>query len=164
MTHEISTTKDTPTHRLNIKLEDGSYRTFHLSESQADWLAKNINSPDRFIVLPKSVDKDAPQFYPKTWATLERMSDDEIAARKNRYMKSIQTAEEKADEEQKKKDQALVREWIETHPKEFEVMKDQATEKLTKNTGMFHAASTGTKQSLIYWEAVRSVYAHLLKK
>lgn len=164
MTHDLATAQDVPTHRLSIKLEDGSYRTFHLSEKQAEWMAQNINSADRFIVLPKSVDKDAPQFYPKTWATLERMTDDEIAARSNRYRKAIRSAEEKADEEQKKKDQALVREWIETHPKEFEVMKDQATEKLTKNPGMFHAASTGTKQSLIYWEAVRSVYAHLLKK
>lgn len=164
MTTELATAQDAPTHRLSIKLEDGSYRTFHLSEKQAEWLAQNINSPDRFIVLPKSVDKDAPQFYPKTWATLERMSDDEIRARANRHRKAIRSAEELADEEQKKKDQATVREWIASHPEEFEAMKQQAETKLKGSPGMFHAASDGTKQSLIYWEAMRAVYASLLNK
>lgn len=164
MTRELATAQDAPTHRLSIKLEDGSYRTFHLSEKQAEWLSQNINSPDRFIILPKSVDKDAPQFYPKTWATLERMSDDEIAARSNRYRKAIKTAEEKADEEQKRKDQETVREWIASHPEEFESMKQQAETKLRNTPGMFHAASEGTKVSLIYWEAVRAVYASLLNK
>lgn len=164
MTHELATAQDAPTHRLSIKLEDGSYRTFHLSEKQAEWLAQNINSPDRFIVLPKSVDKDAPQFYPKTWATLERMSDEEIAARANRYRKAIQSAEEKADEEQKKKDQAVVRDWIAANPEEFEAMKQQAETKLKNSPGMFHAASAGTKESLIFWEAMRAVYASLLNK
>lgn len=164
MTNELATAQDAPTHRLSIKLEDGSYRTFHLSEKQAEWLAQNINSPDRFIVLPKSVDKDAPQFYPKTWATLERMSDEEIRARANRHRKAIRSAEELADEEQKKKDQATVRAWIEANPKEFEAMKEQAAMKLRNSPGMFHAASEGTKESLIYWQAMRDLYASLLNK
>lgn len=164
MTHELATAQDTPTHRLNIKLEDGSYRVFHLSEKQAEWMAQNINSPDRFIVLPKSVDKDAPQFYPKTWATLERMTEDEIAARSNRYRKAIETAEEKADAEQKRKDQETVRAWIESHADDFAAMKEQAETKLRNTPGIFHAASEGTKESLIYWEAVRAVYASLLNK
>lgn len=164
MTQELATAQDTPTHRLSIKLDDGSYRTFHLSEKQAEWLAQNINSPDRFIVLPKTVDKDAPQFYPKTWATLERMSDDEIAARSNRYRKAMQSAEAKADLEQKRKDQEVVRAWIEAHPEEFAAMKEEAAVRLRQSKGMFHAASAGTKDSLIHWEAMRAVYASLLNK
>jgi hypothetical protein len=153
MTNELATAQDAPTHRLTIKLEDGSYRLFHLNEKQAEWLAQNINSPDRFIVLPKTVDKDAPQFYPKTWATLERMSEEEVEQRRNRYIKAVQTEQEKEAEAKKREDQKAVRAWIDANTDEFEGMRRMAAEKLAGSPGMFHAASDGVKRSLIYFEA-----------
>lgn len=153
MTTELATTQDAPTHRLTIKLEDGSYKIFHLNEKQAEWLAQNINSPDRFIVLPKNVDKDAPQFYPKTWATLERMSAEEIEQRRSRYAKAVQTEQEKAAEAKKREEQKVVRAWIDANPEEFADMRKKAAEKLASMPGIFHAASDGTKRSLVYFEA-----------
>jgi hypothetical protein len=153
MTTELATEQDAPTHKLIIKLEDGQHRMFYLNEKQAEWLAQNINSQDRFIVLPKTVDPDSPQFYPKTWATLERMSDDEIEQRRSRYRKAVQTEEQKAEERKKREDQKAVRAWIDANPEEFGAMRKTAAEKLARSPGIFHSASEGTQRSLVYFEA-----------
>ncbi len=157
MSTALTRAEDAPTHKLTIKLDEGSYKVFYLTEKEADWMAKNINSPDRFISLPKSIDSEAPSFYPKTWARMGKMTHEEIESRRNRYVNPEKIID--AEKEKKQKEEtALVRSWIDGHPTEYESLLNKALETLSGRPGMWHSASKGVKKSLVQWEAWRMVY------
>lgn len=159
MTYSLVTAKDIPTHKLMLKLEDGSFRTFYLTAQEAEWVARNINSMDQFIQLPKTVDANFPSFYPKRGAWMERMPKEEAEARQRRFVgQGVGNVQEDAA---KKEREAKVKEWIEGNPEAFDLMKQEAKERLKKGNGMYNIASRGTQKHLERYEAIRAVHLFL---
>lgn len=153
----LTSPQDQPTHRLTLKLEDGTFRTFFLTPKEAEWMARNINSNDPFIQLPAAVDPAAPSFYPKRGAWMERMSAEEIAARKKRY--SV-PAETKEDYTKKKRNQEVIA-WSKNNPVEYGRMVLAARERLRKGGGFFLLASRNSQEFLIKYEAMHAAEEHL---
>lgn len=87
MTTELVREEDCPTHRLSIETKNG-FKTFYLTKKEAQWISDHINDPAQFIVLPPTIDKNAPTFYPKHGAVLERMTEDEIRRKRLVYSAS----------------------------------------------------------------------------
>lgn len=166
MTQEIITQRDMPTHKLTVKKEDGTYRQFYLNQKQAEWMAKNINSVEPFIVLPKDVDPNSPQFYPKRGADMEKLSEDDLDRLRRKYQNSTQAREVRDEEEERKKHEntEAVRQWMSDNPKEFEKLLDEATKNLTSRKGIFHSASKNVKKTLIMFEAMRYVSERHVKQ
>lgn len=160
MNHLVSA-KDTPTHKLIVKLEDGTFKTFYLTEKEATWMASVINGVDRFIVLPKTIDPAAPSFYPKQGATMSRMSREELDARATRYINMAKPVRDEEVEKAKAESTAKVRAWVKEHPQEFEQMEREAEERLAAQKGMFHIASKNVKRNLIRYEALRALWAKM---
>ena len=48
---ELAKLQDSPTHRLSVKLDDGTFKLIYLRKDQAKSILKNINSRDQFIVI-----------------------------------------------------------------------------------------------------------------
>lgn len=162
MTTSIITQQDIPSHRLSIKIfedEDGQeHRVFYLNEKQAEWLAKNINSADRFIVLPKEVDPNAPSFYPKTWARMEKMTNEEIEARRDKYMNIVDKIKDENIKKERSEAAMKVRKWIQDHPTEWEdsLLLTEAELKSNKG-GHYSFASENIKKSLVWYESMRKL-------
>lgn len=154
----LVTDKDVPTHRLTLKLEDGSFRTFHLTPAEADWMARNINSVDPFIQLPKSVDPNGPSFYPKRGAWMERMSADEMQARRTRHTAA---AAPKENDVERKKRNASISKWIAANPKEYEKLRAESQQRLEQQGGFYKIAKRATREHLARYEAMRAIEAIL---
>lgn len=151
---DIVTQKDTPTHRLTVKLEDGTFRTFRLTKTEAAWLADNINSNDPFIVLPQTIDPRAPSFYPKRGATLEAMTDQEIQDARRRYAPPSGGAGELAvDREARMEREAATAAWVASHDIEFKRMEDSAQKYLSVTSPFYKAASRGVRKTLAHHHA-----------
>lgn len=159
--NDLVTLKDVPTHRLTVKLEDGSFKVFYITEQEAVWLTKSINSVEPNLILPKSIDPAAPSFYPKRGSWMERMTKEEITARSRRYAHTTSTIRDQVSESRKKEDNAKARAWIEANPEQFLIMQREAEKKLNDSKGIYHSASDGTKACLIKYEALRNVYVKL---
>lgn len=157
--NDLVTSKGTPTHRLTVKLEDGTFRTFYLLEQEAEWIATAVNGVDPFIVLPKTIDPAAPSFYPKRGAWLERMKPEEVEARQRRYAPPA-PAEVAAETAAAR---AAAKEWIAKHSADFDRLQVIAHGTLEKSGGgFFRMASKGVRASLAKFEAQRRVYETFL--
>ena len=115
-------TTNIATHKLTVKLEDqGQFTNFYLTEQEADWISKTINGPEQFIVLPKAVDPDAPSFYPKRGAWLERMDPRERERQmKEKAIRQADAEREEREAEERKALSIATNQWIKEHPKQYE--------------------------------------------
>lgn len=161
MNRDVVTAKRMVSHRLIIKLDDGSFRSFLLNIYQADMIAANINSVEPFIVLPDDIDPDSPTFYPKRGAWMEKLTEDEKIAYARRHDRR---PESNVQDELKAAESKRVHDWIETHAEEFGHMREDAELKLLNSKGIFHSASKNVKENLIWWEARRMVADSLTQK
>lgn len=154
--NQLVTEQGVPTHRLIVKLDDGTFKTFFLTEKEADWMANHINSSDQFIKLPRSVDPNAPSFYPKRGAWMEKMTREEIQSRAESYARSKAVTDVKNEEEEKKKREMSekVKKWITENPGGWEKKLDEAAKELSGKKGIFHSASKETKKNLVKFHAM----------
>lgn len=162
MTKELITQADIPTHRLSIMVDKDHFKTFFVSEKQAEMLWEGINGKDNFICLSKDVDKDAPSFYPKFGARLERLSKEEIRSRQEAYDRSLKTHVEEKVEQKKKFDSEKVDGWIAANPDAWEDRKKAAFEKLSKST-MFLGATDIVQGVLVRMDARRILHEDITK-
>ena len=153
--------EDAPTHKMTVKLEDGTYRVFHLTEKEAVWFADNINSVHPNIAFTNAhrhIDPNAPSFYPKRGAWLERMSRAEVEERHRRYVQSKRAEVDAEEAERAKAERSkAIRAWVKANPEEFARMEREAAERLLQGRGMYHSASKPVKQYLAHYEALRAV-------
>ena len=160
--------KDFPTHKLTVRLEDGTFRIFRLNGRQAQFIVEHINSVEQFIVLPRDIDPDAPTAYPKRGAWVEKMSAEELEAGRRRYADSTRAfmnAEQEAAVSAARAERTkAIRAWIGKHPEHFERMKMRAAAALVVAGGMYHHASKSVKASLAHYEAMRAVDDILAKQ
>ncbi len=152
MNKSLVTKRDIPTHKFVTKV-DGDWKTFYLTQAQADKIAANINSPAWYIVLSKNIDPDAPRCYPKGKETyIEPLNKEE---REKMYKKYMYSAEEiKKEEEDKKSEENRknVREWIAGHPEEFEKIQEKVKEEI-KNDRLYNSGSERTREALVKCKA-----------
>lgn len=162
MTKELSTQADIPTHKLTLRISEDRYKTFYVTELQAERLAKGINGSDQFISLSKDVDPDAPSYYPKYGSRLERLTKAEMKARQERYDRVVETYVEEKQEEKKKFESEKVDAWINENPEAWEQKKQESFVKM-KSTPMFSSASDVVQSVLVRMEARRMVHAQIIK-
>jgi hypothetical protein len=162
MTKELVTAADIPTHKLTVKTEDGRFKVFYVSEKQAIVLRAGINGNDKFICLSKDVDKDAPSFYPKWGACLEKISREEAESRMRRYENTVSSVIDEQKEQAKKFESEKVDAWIQQNPEAWEQKRKDAFVKL-KSGNMFSGASEVVQSVLIRMEARRIVHAEITK-
>lgn len=159
--NQLIRAEDTPTHKLVVRLDDGTFRAFYLTEEEAVWVARNINTVEPNLVLPRSIDPNAPSFYPKRGAWMERMSQAEIATRRARYADkaraSVSVGGSEAAEAAKREKSSRIRAWVKGHPGDFERMQHEAEDRLRNGKGMFNSASRGVRRNLVRFEAYRAV-------
>lgn len=163
MKKELSTLADVPTHKLTVKLEDGRFKVFYVTEKQAERLQIGINGSDKFICLSKDVDKDAPSYYPKYGSWLERIPKEEQKARQERYDHSITKMTDEHNEQVKKFESEKVDKWIDENPEAWETKKQDAFVKLKAGT-MFNGASDVVQSVLVRMEARRMVHDQIIEK
>lgn len=156
---QLITQKDMPTHKLIVKLEDGTFRHFYLNPRQAQAIANSINGIEQFICLPKDIDSNSPTFYPKRGAWMEKMSKEELQARLEAYgrSKAVVDAKTEAEEAEKREQSRMVRAWVDAHPQEWKKYLEQAAKELPNKLKIFNSASKGAKKSLIKAEAMSLV-------
>lgn len=162
MTKELVTSADIPSHKLTVKTEDGRFKVFYCTEKQATIIRNGINGADKFLCLPKDIDKDAPTFYPKYGACLEKISKEELESRKKRYDTTVSKVNEQEQEKAKKFESAKVDEWITANPEGWKISLKAAAEKLS-STPIFKSASEVVQSVLVRMEARRNVHDQIIK-
>lgn len=117
-----SLTTDIATHKLTVKLEDmGKFKTFYLTEKEAEWISKTINGPEQFIVLSKAADPNAPSAYPKRGAWLERMDPRERERQlQEKAIRQAATAQAEREVQDRVTLTLVTNRWIETEPEQYE--------------------------------------------